>query len=1128
MDHSDLGAFAGRLRTGPAVLFLGQSYLRLDAANDPFLSEALRKYGKPNEEPRNYHQLLESDASKSAELALAWMHERSKRLSAPDWLTSVAPYPWSSVYTSAIDAIWINSFRAPWRELQPIYEESYKPSDPRNRFSLHCTFLFGCVDRTEEEHRPPLTLFEWRKRKQVAVSLARRLPEILTPRGTFVVEGYENNDWFSPDEFLPIVDSLAAQQTHIFSASSELSEHPDVRELVKNGKLTLHTQSLAAILLLAKEAGLLQVGLPEEDGIKGRRITLAEKTVTVPHEIWLQTSRSATILDDSALEEPSRLSQEARYREFRGFLSGSNGRPKWSAYARHLAFQRHFERTLHREVEGRLSQKRLTDRPIILHGQTGTGKTVALGALAYSVRSRRSYPVLFIERRLQRPQPADIDRFCKWAEDAGAPYTLIVWDGMVSQEEYRDFLTYLTGRGRKAVLVGSCYRVRESGNDPQFIQAPAQLSAEEFAEFVRFLSSFDPAIQKILERLSTIDDSFLAALYRLLPETRSHIRTGVSNEASYVEDQVAQGPVRTVTRVSARTAFEEALRSAGIVPGQTLLTGTTTLVDGEMVGEMQDFTGLVMVPGQFGLTVPLELLMRAWGKKASSRLPALFEATDFFAWYEDNVGNIEVGPRTELEAKLIVQARMGGARMQVEYLKRLLLNIRESGEFGEARETNFAVDFLIALGESFVSYFRDISLTLRQLREERSVANPRLMLQEANLLRRWAISQDRAGILDPLVDEAFDQVQPILRDAIALVGNEKRGRKLQTFLFVELAASLASNARHKSNKPTEAIRLFEDARRLVRDARLVDATNYHAIDVLAWATRDLLDLGVLSGQSEAEALADVLHAFETTDPSDLDPSQLEKFHQRRLQYGQLLEMEAMEQDAFTALTAHGSCAGYYLRAIHLSGLSMLSREEINPNDARLARAHQYLEENKATISRDVRCLDLMLELWWLVNTRSRLFEGERRTVALTQEQWREFLEILQSLELTGESHRPVVLAYLKGLALFHLGETVHSLEVFRNVERESDVVRGRRRIIRSYVASMPNGAPRKFHGTVASLYAEGRRGEVYVDELRHRIQFIPYEFQRGEIRVNETLGEFHIAFNFLGPIADPPGFLQNV
>jgi hypothetical protein len=65
-----------------------------------------------------------------------------------------------------------------------------------------------------------------------------------------------------------------------------------------------------------------------------------------------------------------------------------------------------------------------------------------------------------------------------------------------------------------------------------------------------------------------------------------------------------------------------------------------------------------------------------------------------------------------------------------------------------------------------------------------------------------------------------------------------------------------------------------------------------------------------------------------------------------------------------------------------------------------------------------------------------------------------------------------------------------------------------------------------FHGTVSWLSNDLRRGEVYVDELRRRVTFIPREFASRELARDVNLGEFHIAFNFLGVIADPPGYLQ--
>jgi hypothetical protein len=114
--------------------------------------------------------------------------------------------------------------------------------------------------------------------------------------------------------------------------------------------------------------------------------------------------------------------------------------------------------------------------------------------------------------------------------------------------------------------------------------------------------------------------------------------------------------------------------------------------------------------------------------------------------------------------------------------------------------------------------------------------------------------------------------------------------------------------------------------------------------------------------------------------------------------------------------------------------------------------------------------------------------------------------------------------YLSGIASFHLGRLEDAYEQFRELEREADRVSGRRRVIRSYLASQADGHPRVFHGTVAWVDEERNRGELYVEELRRNVRFFPLDFNRPGIQAREAIGRFHIAFNFLGPIADPIAF----
>jgi len=129
------------------------------------------------------------------------------------------------------------------------------------------------------------------------------------------------------------------------------------------------------------------------------------------------------------------------------FLANADGRPQWAAFARGFAFVRKYEKDLRKQVEEQLAQNRLADKPIILHGQTGTGKTVALGHLAFVTRRSLKHPVLFIERKLQRPLPSRYRPLLQMAEDNGCSSfpRYLGWDG---QSEDYNRLSELPERGK--------------------------------------------------------------------------------------------------------------------------------------------------------------------------------------------------------------------------------------------------------------------------------------------------------------------------------------------------------------------------------------------------------------------------------------------------------------------------------------------------------------------------------------------------------------------------------------------------------------------------------------------------------------------------------------------------------
>ena len=277
---------------------------------------------------------------------------------------------------------------------------------------------------------------------------------------------------------------------------------------------------------------------------------------------------------------------------------------------------------------------------------------------------------------------------------------------------------------------------------------------------------------------------------------------------------------------------------------------------------------------------------------------------------------------------------------------------------------------------------------------------------------------------------------------------------------------------------------------------------------------------VLDPIAESELLADVLSSFQVAESIELEVDQQLMLQKRRMEIAGVANLKDLEEDAFASLEEAGSRAGYYLRALRMSGLPESAENRTEANARRLNDALAYLHSQKDKISGDARCLDLMLDLWWMVTTGRKLFASERMALPLSPGQWAECLGMVEAIEATGESKRPLVTAFIRGLALFHLGRLELAFQTFKELDRESERVMGRRRIVRTYIASTPAGTPQKFHGTVAWVAPDGAKGSVHIEELRRQIDFRPRDFGKPDITPRSSLGEFHIAFNFVGPIAD--------
>lgn len=1130
------------LRNAPTFLLLGQAVLKHDTGRDAFLDSIVKKYLDSSlSERTGYSQMFNSAVKADVHAARAWISDRANLIAPPQWLEKVATFAWNGIFTSTIDGVITRAFRKDWRTIQPIYSSNLNPADPRSRSKLHVTYLYGAIEQ-EEDKAAPLSLFELTKREPEAVILLNRLPEQLTPLGTLVIEAYDNtSDWLTPAKLYPMLMALQKGQAFIFSASSAICDDEFLAEAVAQGNLTIFRESLSSVLTDGYDMGVIPEGESLAIGSFGHHLSTKNKTVVIPEQFWSQISRYGLILDDSFLQKKLSLSPEKRYDAFRSFLSESGVQPVWPAHLQGLPFERDFERELFNKVKENLSNRDINSDPLIVHGQTGSGKTIALANVALRIHQEKRNPVIFIARRAQRFNYAEIDGFCQWAEEQGFDSTLIVWDGMEGVEHYYSLQKYLTGRGQKFILIGSTYKLEDrESSSPNFIFARSNISEKklpgfdksELDRFSDYLCSFEPSLGQKLARVIRVEDpNFLVALYRLLPDTRSQVRNGLHLETGAAAVSLRENADSVKPEINHSNVLQAALQRAGLLDSQKVFPIGEQLMAGDLVSAEQEFIGLVMVPGRFGLQVPIEILLRSVSSKVVTDFSKIISGIDLFRWSEDSSNNITVGPRHSLEAKLISQMRLGGAQHEVEYAIKLLRHIRRSEDSFDSNEIQFASEFIKSLGPNgpegqyYVRQYIELADALSQIREENGIRSPRLMLQEASLLRE-------ATVLN-LIDQhdftsrtqVLSRASKVLDEAIREAGTSGRQTRLKTMLYVELASTHGAIAREyirAGKEVDDIIDEFTRAKAAAMIARQLMPEDFFAIDVIAWSTKDLLTHAELPFETRIEIIADTFNTFAMVEGGEMNRRDEELLEKRRTEFAGLLQDEKLLKDSLARLEEMGSTAGYYLKAVMLAGSLPPATGVIDDHvQSRCAVAATYLYENFDKVKTDSKCLYLYLRYWWSATARLPFYPDERTAIPLNPEQWRHLIETLGDLiALDGNYENPHIL-YMQAVANWHLAYYDIANGIWRDLQQISDRVTGKKRIMKTYLASSENGLPIKFNGIVGSVSEDGSKGEVFVERLRLRIPFFPRDFGREDIRRDEELSGFHIAFNYIAPTADP-------
>lgn len=1123
---------------GPAVLLMGQDLLRQYGGEDYFLTTCRARFDL--ESADSYDDLIDRCGDRQSVMAI-W-HDISSRIAVPDALERLTSLPWNCVLTSSIHDVLDRALAADWRSVTPVLDDNTFPADPRNRVKLSLYKLFGCVTRDESREQPPIDDFQQMERTGVAATMLRQLPTLVTPRGLLIIDALSELDWLSLKDLAEAIAKLGTGQTHLFGATERTAKVREMVLLQKMNRITLHAMSLGdAVNSLDGEQvhGLIT---SSRSWVEGVEFTFPNKKKHVfkPAE-WRRLTNGVVLLTDAdAKTKYSFSSIDEKYRRFRDFLYGTHGVPDWQAHATGLAFRRQEFDDLQSVVFKALEAQRLNEEPVLVTGQSGAGKSVALGDLAVAARSH-GWPVLYFGRNQTDIDAGLVERISTELDRLESTSVLLIWDASQIGEQYGSLAAYLASRGRKVLVVGSSY---ERCSNATCIEFPVRMTSSDASRFLQYLETFDSTIVENISPSDLENPNFWGWLWRLLPESRGRLRVGLLAEyETYNANLEAALQARSMSTPVATGTLGAILAEAGVKTEQSNDAGTLNIRNstGGAADQVQLLNGLILIPSFFGQDVPVDLVLRCLGREGFDLLRQALSETPVYRWTEDEFGNHALGARQQIEAQTIVRTQFRVVE-QFEVLKTLLRQVRTHGDW---QNYNFEVDFALrllnaagpssTLRSSSVSDLIDLADVIADILANSGVrANPRLAFQEGffrreALLRKLAaIDWNDLGNLDVVVKDLISDYE---KAASALSraedsyneASDKRYRRPLSRVHNEFA-SLCVLAQEISSEvssrlpfsPIEA-RLrtafgsgFEEAIHHCTQAAIFDSENYYSLDVRFKATKNELET---SGVNRS-AIDRVELISELCDVLDHDSwrASREQYNKRKIELSQILNDPSIKQDALEELTRMGSTAGEY----------MLARNLIY-DQHRQWRDDDQIEQGMARIEAiedkvDLRLCRLYTNAWWQRFGKLDLYESERRTVGLSKSEWEHFAYWLNR-RLTFSEEESLKARFLFAWALFQTGQYRESEEQFRILDRST--MAGRYRVVRLCLWADESGEPIPCQGTIRRVSEDTDKGWVYVPSLRKEIIFRPTEFRSQTMLSNRPLEDFYIAFNFRGTIADP-------
>lgn len=1080
--------------------------------------------------------------------------------------TSVLSYAWNSIVTTNCDLGLAESLNNGKRTIRDITNRNDMQANLMEQKNLHVIRLFG-----ENYPNDDIDELDAEDITDQAISMLARVSEIIRRNGIILIEDFEE-PCFSHKEFRKALRSLYHNQKQVYVFNCR-NKDQYLSSLEEQGIAVFIEKSLNEFF---EEFFMEETDYDYQPQNKFVQIYVEADKKQIPTLLesrqLLETESFATLLNIGLLNEikiPDNMYKDYFYM----FLKNSVREPQWYGYRCGFNLRRSYEDRLYRKVKKGLENVgKANNKPLLVVGQTGTGKSISLAAIAYRIFNEKKYPVVYIndpdvnfyssveykQKGINRKGSSSfnaLDALLEKLENLGAKATFLVWDTSsysTGREKCYRLYQALLARGRKVYLLSTAYElnnqaidadieenyVEESVMNKNFIECQATVEiSNEVEQLKNILLNIckipETSVNSIINYCANNSSNYLSMLYQAFDVLRGGLSKGVYKEAStnlQELDNILEEGVNNTEPINNIFAF--ALKK---IENDLINAGIAENFDDDIEKQKvevakDDFIKCIAVCSQFKLKMPYDFSLRILGTYNEKVIRTLTKST-FFVITKDYHENYEISIRTPFEASMYISAKNMTVMDEIDNIVKMLELMNPSSGYGQQQEVRLCEKLIRIIGpnnaENRNKYRRgyaEIIYALKKLREERNIWEPILISQEITYLREYYGRDESLSIETRIhtLEEAINIADEVL-NKIEHLGISMGTRNA---IIVESANSKLLLCRLKETNDTL---LFKELRRDLRNVIRYDSLDYHAYVTL-------LKGSIIEYKKEAdkirqlELLESMCSVADEIIFENPDVANSEYFQRQVTEIYSLLDDTDTVKKYVEELVTNGSSAGLYVLTRKMLIENKVDFKKNIENDMQQNACENVYsifndEKYKAVLGESEPCQYMLLNVVWLMNNKEPIYlDGECWITRMNEMVWRELLNICNNfiIKFCNDAEDIHQLAknirYIKALCLGQLGQYSESIAVLKGIKEDSTL--GLRRVFTKHMLCEEDGKPRKFTGRLGKYDEVSRSGSIYIDEFgKNPIYYHGPHMKSANLIEGTVFNDIEIGYSNMAPKA---------